>query len=76
MEKIIEILNSLKSGVDFMNEKNLVTGKVLDSIEITSLIASLEDEFDIEIGMEYMENANFDSVEAMWDMVQESLDEG
>ena len=76
MEKIIEILNSLKSGVDFTNEKNLVTGKVLDSIEITSLIASLEDEFDIEIGMEYMENANFDSVEAMWDMVQEILDEG
>ena len=76
MDKIIEILNSLKAGVDFMNEKNLVTGKVLDSIEITSLIASLEDEFDIEIGMEYMENANFDSVEAMWDMVQEILDEG
>jgi len=76
MEKIIEILNGLKSGVDFMNVKDLVTGKVLDSIEITSLIASLEDEFDIEIGMEYMENANFDSVEAMWEMVQEILEEG
>ena len=76
MEKIIEILNGLKSGVDFMNAKELVTGKVLDSIEITSLIASLEEAFDIEIGMEYMENANFDSVEAMWDMVQEILDEG
>ena len=75
MEKIIEILNGLKSGVDFMNVKDLVTGKVLDSIEITSLIASLEDEFDIEIGMEYMENSNFDSVEAMWEMVQEILDE-
>ena len=75
MEKILEILNGLKSGVDFMNVQNLVTGKVLDSIEITSLIASLEEEFDIEIGMEYMENANFDSVAAMWDMVQEILDE-
>ena len=75
METIIEILNGLKSGVDFANVKDLVTGKVLDSIEITSLIASLEEEFDIEIGMEYMENANFDSVEAMWDMVQEILDE-
>ena len=75
MEKIIEILNGLKSGVDFMNVKDLVTGKVLDSIEITSLIASLEDEFDIEIGMEYMENSNFDSVEAMWEMVQDILDE-
>ena len=75
MDKIIEILNGLKSGVDFMSAKNLVTGKVLDSIEITSLIASLEETFDIEIGMEYMENENFDSVEAMWDMVQEIHDE-
>ena len=75
MDKIIEILNGLKSGIDFMSAKNLVTGKVLDSIEITSLIASLEETFDIEIGMEYMENENFDSVEAMWDMVQEILDE-
>ena len=75
MDKIIEILNGLKSGIDFMSAKDLVTGKVLDSIEITSLIASLEETFDIEIGMEYMENENFDSVEAMWDMVQEIRDE-
>lgn len=71
MEKIIEILNGLKSGVDFANEKSIVTGGILDSIGITSLVAQLEDEFDIEIGMEYMENANFDSVEALWEMVQE-----
>ena len=71
MEKIIEILEALKSGVDYRSETSLVTGKILDSIEITSLISSLEDEFDIEIGMEYMENSNFDSVEAIWKMVQE-----
>ncbi len=70
-EKILEILNELKSGVDFESEENLVTRKVLDSIEITSLIASLEEAFDIEIGMEYMENANFDSVDAIMDMVAE-----
>lgn len=71
MEKIIEILNGLKSGIDFQNAKELITGKVLDSIEFISLIESLEDEFDIEIGIEYMENSNFDSVEAIWKMVQE-----
>lgn len=71
MEKIIEILNGLKSGVDFTTATNIVTGKVLDSIDITSLIALLEEEFDIEIGMEYMENSNFDSAEAIWEMVQE-----
>ena len=66
MDKIIEILEEIKSGVDYANEKELVTGKILDSIEITSLISALEEEFDIEIGMEYMENSNFDSVEAIW----------
>ena len=71
MDKIIEILSSLKSGVDFAEEENIVTGKILDSIDITSLIALLEEEFDIEIGMEYMENENFDSAEAIWEMVQE-----
>lgn len=75
MEQILKILNGLKSGVDFENATDIVTGKLLDSIDITSLIASLEDTFDIEIGMEYMENANFDSVEAIWNMVQELQDE-
>ena len=75
MEQILKILCGLKSGVDFENATDIVTGKLLDSIDITSLIASLEDTFDIEIGMEYMENANFDSVEAIWNMVQELQDE-
>ena len=74
MEKIIEILKGLKSGIDFTNETQLVTGEMLDSIEITALISSLEEEFDIEIGMEYMENSNFDSAEAIWKMVQELSD--
>ena len=71
MDKIIDILNGIKSGVDFEDEDQIVTGGVLDSIDITELITQLEEEFDIEIGMEYMENENFDSVEAMWEMVEE-----
>ncbi len=74
MDRIIEILEEIKSGVDYANEKELVTGKILDSIEITSLISALEEEFDIEIGMDYMENSNFDSVEAIWNMVEELRD--
>ena len=71
MDKIIEILSSIKSGVDFANEEEIVTGGILDSIDVTEFITALEEEFDIEIGMEYMENENFDSVAAIWDMVEE-----
>ena len=65
MNELIEILKSVNDKIDYENEKSLVTGKVLDSIDITSIIVELEDHYDIEITMEYMENENFDSVEAM-----------
>ena len=74
MERIIEILSEIKSDVDFAAAKGLVTDKILDSIDITALIARIESEFDIEIGMEYMENAYFDSAESIWEMVQEIMD--
>ena len=47
---------------------------MLDSIDITSIIVELEDHYDIEITMEYMENENFDSVEAMLKMIEELQD--
>jgi acyl carrier protein len=71
MEKVIEILNSIKTGVDFEKAEGIVTNKILDSIDIATLISTIEEEFDIEIGMEYMENSNFDSAQAIWNMVQE-----
>ena len=74
MEKIIEMLEELKSGVDYLTETHLVTDKILDSIDITALIAMLEEEFGIEIGMESMESENFDSAQAIWDMVQDLQD--
>lgn len=74
MNEIVAILNEIKSGVDFANEDQIVTGKILDSIDITNLIAKLEDRYDIEIGMEYLDNEYFDSAEAIWNMVQELRD--
>ena len=75
MEKIIAILSGLKSGVDFATAEGIVTNKIIDSIDIATLISAIEDEFDVEIGMEYMENKNFDSVAAIWEMVQELMED-
>lgn len=75
MEKVVEILSSLKSGVDFSTAEGIVTNKIIDSIDIASLISMIEEEFDVEIGMEYMENENFDSAQAIWEMVQELEEE-
>lgn len=71
MDKVLEILRRIDNEVDFLAEKELVTGHVLDSIDITLLISDLEEEFDIEIGMEYMDESNFNSLEAIWKMILE-----
>ncbi len=71
MDEVIRILSSLKSGVDFSTAQNIVTDKIIDSIDISTMITMIEEEFDIEISMEYMENKNFDSAAAIWEMVQE-----
>ena len=75
MDKIIAILSGLKSGVAFATAEGIVTNKIIDSIDIATMISSIEEEFDIEIGMEYMENKNFDTVAAIWNMIQEIEEE-
>lgn len=71
MERIIEILEGIKSGIDFRNTEGLITNGILDSIEVTDIISELEDEFEIEIDMEYIKPEYFDSAEKIWEMVQE-----
>lgn len=71
MEKLLEVLKEIKPEVDFETADGLVSNKILDSIDLTTLFAELEDAFDIEIDMEYMTPENFDSAGAMWDMIQE-----
>ena len=70
MEELMEILMELDPDIDYENEKNLIDGKCLDSLTILSLITEICDTFDIEIGPKWMRNENFNSVEAMWSMIQ------
>ena len=70
MDELLEILNEIAPDVDYENEKNLIDGKVLDSFSIVNLIAEICDHFDIDISPKWMRNENFNSVEAMWNMIR------
>ena len=70
MDELLEILNEINPDIDYLNEKNLIDGKVLDSFSIISLIAEICDRFDVDISPKWMKNENFNSVEAMWSMIQ------
>jgi len=75
MEQLMEILMDINPDIDYKNEKNLIDGKVLDSFSIVNLVSQISESFDIEISPKYLIPEYFNSVDAMWEMIQAILNE-
>lgn len=75
MEELLEILEEMKPGVDFKSEQHLIDDKVFDSLAIMALLAKLSDEFDVEITPLMIVPENFQSAQAMWQMIEKLQDE-
>ena len=75
MEQLREILTDIQPDVDFENEKHLIDDHLLDSLSIISLIAELEDAFDVTIPAVEIIPENFNSADAMLEMLQRLQDE-
>lgn len=70
MDKIIEILEDLVPNEEFEGRTGLVEDDILKSITILNLISELDDEFGVDISVGDVVPENFDSVEAIWALVQ------
>lgn len=75
MERLIEILEDIQPDIDYNDCEDLVDGHYLDSLAILSLIAELEDEYDVTIPTVEIVAANFNSAKAMWSMIQRLQEE-
>ena len=69
-EQLLASLKQMKSDVDYENQKGLVDDGIIDSLILTRLIVELEDAFDIEIEMEDLVPENFNTVDAMLDLIE------
>ena len=69
MEELMDILQEFEPGVDFEHCTDLIDGKILNSLEILSLVAEIEDVFDITIPTVEIVPDNFNSAQAMWNMI-------
>ena len=63
MEKLLEILKSIRPDVDFENEKSLIDDGILDSFDVVSIISELDNEFDVQVRITELDPENFNSVE-------------
>lgn len=70
MEKLLEILQNIRPDVDFKNEKSLIDDGILDSFDVVSIISELDDEFGVQVRIAELDPENFNSVEAIWNLIQ------
>lgn len=75
MDRLIEILEDIQPDVDYENCEDLIDGHHLDSLSIISLIAELEDEFDITIPAVEIVPDNFNSAQRMMKMIERLQEE-
>ncbi len=75
MEKLIEILNSIKPGVDFTKEENLIEDKIITSLEIVNLVVEISNEYDIEISPLDIVPENFASAKTIMELIERLSDE-
>ncbi|UBD67381.1 acyl carrier protein [Bacteroides sp. BFG-257] len=70
MEKLLEILQRVRPDVDFNNETLLIDDGILDSMDVVSIISELDDEFGVQVRINELIPDNFNSVEAIWNLIQ------
>ncbi|MGN0165298.1 MAG: acyl carrier protein [Lachnospiraceae bacterium] len=76
MDELIEILEDIQPEVDYETCEDLIDGHHLDSMAILSLVAEIEDCFDISIPTVEIIPANFNSAKALWAMITRLQEEG
>jgi acyl carrier protein len=75
-EQLMEILEELRPDVDFEIETALIDDGILGSFDIVSLVGELNDSFDIEINVDDLLPENFNSAEAMLELIEKLQEEG
>ena len=69
MNDLLDILKGLHEDVDFENCTTLIDDGILDSFDIVSLIAEINEEFDVAIPADEITPENFNSAKALWALI-------
>ena len=70
MEELLEILEDLHDDVDYETCTTLIDDKILDSFDIVTIVAEVNNEFDVQIPAEELKPENFNSAQALYALIQ------
>lgn len=70
MEELLRIMSEVRPDIDFETETQLIDNEMLDSLDIVAIVTDVNDEFDVEINVNDLLPENFNSAEALYDLIQ------
>lgn len=68
-QQIIEVLSSVRTDINYLEEMNLINGNHLDSLDIISIVTALEETFNVEIEIDEIIPENFNSYETIMKLI-------
>ena len=74
METLLEILKGLHPEIDFETHESLIDDSVLDSFDIITIIADINDKFDVAVTADEIIPENFNSALALYALVERLMD--
>ncbi len=69
-DKILEIISDVRPDFEYSEDLLFIDDGCLDSFDIVNLILELNDEFDIKIGVENVLPENFNTVDAIIELIE------
>lgn len=69
MEELLRIMTEVRPDIDFTKETALIDDNMLDSLSIISIVSEVNDAFDIEINVNDLLPENFNSAEALFELI-------
>lgn len=75
MDALLEILQELHDDVDYESHETLIDDKVIDSFDIITLIAEIDDRIGVSVPPEELVPENFNSYAAIGALIKRLEDE-
>lgn len=71
-EKLYGILRDIRPEIDFTCENNFVDNGLFDSYDITLLLDTICEEFDVDLGLNDLKKENFNTISGMITMIKKA----
>lgn len=75
MEDLLDILEELHDDVDYETCTTLIDDKILDSFDIVTIVAEVNNVFDVQIPAEELVPENFNSAKSLYALIERLEDE-